>query len=93
MLALLAIAADRHGASLYGRGQKALQLGLERAAVDRALDRLRLLGLVEAPILEPGAPGPDGVWQLLPLPAALAVERGGQPTSIGDLLRRIVSLR
>jgi predicted ArsR family transcriptional regulator len=87
VLALLAIAADRHGASFYGRDKMALQLGLERHAVDRALDRLKRLGLVEH---RPWSPGhPDGVWQLLPLPAAQSVERGGPPASIGDLLRRI----
>ncbi len=82
ILVLLALAADRHGASFYGRGRMAALLGLAPDAVDRALDRLRLLGLVDHRAWRPGHP--DGVWQLLPVPTRA---RGrGPPQRVGDLL-------
>jgi len=66
VLCLLALAADRRGASYYGRGRMAERLGLDGHRVDAALDRLRALELVAFSPWRPGLP--DGVWQLLPLP-------------------------
>jgi len=82
VLVLLALAADRHGASFYGRGRMATLLGLAPDAVDRALDRLRLLGLVDHRPWRPGHP--DGVWQLLPVPRR--TRKRGPPQRLGDLL-------
>jgi hypothetical protein len=68
VLLFLALVADRQGASFYGREKMAVQLGLARAAVDRALDRLLLLELVDHRPWRAGLL--DGVWQLLPVPPA-----------------------
>jgi hypothetical protein len=65
---LLALAADRRGASFYRRDTMARALSMTRTALDRSLERLLELGLVD---LRPWLPGhPDGVWQLLPVPRA-----------------------
>jgi len=66
VLTLLALAADRRGASFYRRETMALALSMPRREIDRSLDRLLELGLVD---FRPWAAGHlDGVWQLLPLP-------------------------
>ncbi len=66
VLTLLALAADRHGASFYRRETMALALSLPRRELDRSLGRLLELELVAH---RPWLPGHlDGVWQLLPLP-------------------------
>jgi hypothetical protein len=66
ILVLLALAADRRGASFYGRDRMTRALGMDRARLDAALDRLLHARLVA---LRPWRPrGVDGVWQLLPLP-------------------------
>lgn len=65
-LALLALAADRQGASFYSRQRMAEALRMTRAAVDAALARLADLGLVAHRPWRPG--NADGVWQLIPLP-------------------------
>jgi hypothetical protein len=67
VLVLLALAADRHGASFYGRDRMALSLALSRAQVDEGLRRLLSLGLVAHRPWRTGST--DGVWQLLPVPA------------------------
>lgn len=67
VLTLLALAADRHGASYYGRRTMARSLGTDLATIDAALLRLRELALLDFRSWSPGAA--DGVWQLLPLPA------------------------
>lgn len=67
VLVLLAIAADRRGASFYGRERMAKRLGLSRAEIDGALARLLDLGMIAHRPWRPDAV--DGVWQLLPLPA------------------------
>lgn len=78
VLLFLALAADRHGASFYGRDKTALLLGLDRAALDRALARLLDLGLVAH---RPWSDGhPDGVWQILPLPVSPRLSRGSTST-------------
>lgn len=68
VLALLAIAADRHGASFYGRRRIAECLSMTPAAVHAALTRLRQLGLADLRPWHAGAADGDGVWQLLPVP-------------------------
>lgn len=81
----LALAADRHGASFYGRDKMALLVGLERTAVDRALGRLLDLDLV---VHKPWRPGqPDGVWQILPVP--LPPRRDTGTEAIGSVLGRL----
>jgi hypothetical protein len=82
VLAFLALAADRQGASFYGRGRMCSVLGIDRDALDRSLARLLELGVVAHRPWRPG--DPDGVWQLLPLPAA--AKRGGEATGVADLL-------
>ena len=68
VMALLALAADRRGASFYRRETMALALSLPRREVDRSLDRLLELGLID---FRPWTSGHiDGVWQLLPVPTA-----------------------
>ena len=63
VMVLLALAADGHGASFFGRERMAKALGLDRQAVDRALRRLLELELVaQRPWSQDH---PDGVWQLL----------------------------
>jgi hypothetical protein len=70
VMVLLALAADRHGASFYRRDTMALALSMTRSELDQAIERLLELGLVDH---RPWTPrGPDGVWQLLPLPNAPA---------------------
>lgn len=85
VMTFLALVADRHGASFYGRDKMATAVGLERGALDRALDRLLALGLVDQRPWNPGHP--DGVWQLLPLPAP--APRGGAAAPIADLVRQL----
>ena len=66
-LTLLALAADRTGSSFYRRETMALSLSMPQADLDEALTRLQSLGLLAH---RPWSPGnPNGVWQLLPLPA------------------------
>ena len=83
---LLALAADRHGASFYGRERMAETLGLSRQEVDRALGRLLGLSLVAHRPWREGLP--DGVWQLLPLPASRS-GRGGGAMSVGEILTQL----
>jgi hypothetical protein len=86
VLLFLALAADRHGASFYGRDKMALLVGLDRTALDRALARLLELELVAH---RPWSDGhPDGVWQLLPLPAPPRPSRGSTST-IGAALAEL----
>ena len=85
-LVLLALAADRSGASFYGRERMAVALGLSRQEVDRALDRLLGLSLVAHRPWRDGLP--DGVWQLLPLPASRS-QRGGGALSVGEILSQL----
>lgn len=85
VLVLLALAADRHGASFYGRGRMAEKLGMSPEAVDQALTRLLALRLVAH---RPWCQGhPDGIWQLLPLPPPQP--RGGDALALGDLINSL----
>ncbi len=85
VLVLLALAADRHGASFYGRERMAQRLGMRRAEIDQALRRLLELRLVAHRPWRHGHA--DGIWQLLPLPAPQP--RGGQAVSLGDILKSL----
>ena len=80
VLVLLALAADRHGASFYGRERMADRLCMSRQEVDEALSRLLELGLIAHRPWRQGHP--DGIWQLLPLPTPK--RRGGEAVSIAD---------
>jgi hypothetical protein len=85
VLVLLALAADRHGASFYGRERMVSKLGMSRQDVDQGLKRMLDLGLVAHRPWRPGHA--DGIWQLLPVPASKP--RGGEPVSIGDMLNSL----
>ncbi len=85
VLVLLALAADRHGASFYGRERMAAQLGMSRPDVDDALRRLLELRLVAHRPWRPGHP--DGIWQLLPLPTPQP--RGGEAVSLRDVFQSL----
>ena len=86
VLLLLALAADRRGASYYSRARMADRLGIDIGRVDRAVDRLLALGLVA---LRPWRPGQrDGVWQLLPVERHISV-RAGACMPVADLLRSL----
>ena len=85
VLVLLALAADRHGASFYGRERMADRLGMSRQDIDQALERLLELRLVAHRPWRQGHP--DGIWQLMPLPTPK--RRGGEAVSIGDVFRSL----
>lgn len=87
MLVLLALAADRRGASFFGRDRMALVLGMSRHEVDVALQQLIDSGLVDHRPWRVGAN--DGVWQLLPPPARRQPDRARQTLSAADILRRL----
>jgi hypothetical protein len=87
VLLLLALAADRRGASFFSRARMADALGIDRNRVDLALDRLLELDLVA---LRPWRPGiRDGVWQILPLEKQHASPRHGKSMPIAELLRSL----
>lgn len=86
VLLLLALAADRRGASYYSRGRMADSLGIDVERVHRALEKLLELGLVN---LRPWQAGSrDGVWQILPVERSASV-RTGQCMSVANLLRSL----
>lgn len=88
MLVLLALAADRQGASFYGRERMTSVLGMSRRDVDFALSRLLELGLVAHRPWR--ARHADGVWQLLPMPRSERGPRsGGEPVSIRSVLESL----
>ncbi|MEW5705178.1 MAG: hypothetical protein AB1781_11435 [Pseudomonadota bacterium] len=90
VLLLLALAADRHGASFFSRARMARCLAMRREDLDGALSRLLELGLVAHRPWRPG--DPDGVWQLLPLPGkphSAASQRSGTTLPIGAALRAL----
>jgi len=87
VLLLLALAADRRGASFYSRGRMGDALGLSMAAVDHALERLLELRLVAVRPWRPG--GRDGVWQLLAVARRSAAARAGRVTHVAELLRSL----
>lgn len=67
VMSLLAIAADRRGASFYNRERMAKELSMNVDQIDTALERLQQLSLVALNPWKRGAE--NGVWQLLPVPA------------------------
>lgn len=88
LLVLLALAADRRGASYYSRERMAGLLRLPRAELDQALDRLQELGLVARRPWRPGHA--DGVWQLLPLPdCSRQGPRTRRLVRLSDILRQL----
>lgn len=87
VLLLLALAADRHGASFFSRERMGERLGLARSRIDAALARLLELGLVAHRPWRPGLA--DGVWQLLPLPERRAERRGGGVMAISEILKQL----
>ena len=88
VLVLLALAADRHGASYFGRHTMANALGTSMHQVDAALQRLRELGLVD--FLPWGKGSRDGVWQLLPIPQTQRNKpRSGRVLAIGQILESL----
>lgn len=86
VLLLLALAADRRGASFYSRGRMGDALGMDVGRVDRALDRLLELDLVAVRPWRSG--GRDGVWQLLPVDRQPDRQRGGV-MHVAELLRSL----
>ncbi len=86
VLLLLALAADRRGASYYSRARMADRLGIDIGRIDHAVDRLLDLGIVA---LRPWRPGRrDGVWQILPIEQRIKA-RTGECLSAADLLRSL----
>jgi DNA-binding transcriptional ArsR family regulator len=86
VLLLLALAADRRGASYYSRGRMADSLGMDVGRVDRALERLLDAGLVDLRPWRTG--GRDGVWQILPVERSVTT-RSAKCMSVADLLRSL----
>ena len=89
VITLLALAADRHGASFFSRDRMAGALGMTRHEIDEALTRLVDADLIAHRPWRPGAA--DGVWQLLPVPRRAANSR--PPTTgivtAADILRSL----
>jgi hypothetical protein len=87
VLVLLALAADRRGASFFSRDRMATALGMTRHEVDVALQRLLDAGLVDLRPWRNG--GRDGVWQLLPPAPRREADRSRQVLTAADLLRNL----
>lgn len=87
VLALLAIAADRRGASFFRRERMAVALGISRHEVDAALQRLLDCGLVDHRPWRAGVR--DGVWQLLPIPERRRSDRALREISVAEVLRSL----
>ena len=86
-MVLLALAAERRGASFYGRERMANEIGMSRQNLDQALKRLLELRLV---LHRPWRQGhPDGIWQLLPLPTSTQQPRGGDALAIGEVFKTL----
>ena len=86
-LELLALAADRRGASFFSRDRMAVVLGMSRHEVDAGLQRLLDAGLVDHRPWRVGVS--DGVWQLLPIPQRREPERSRQALTAADVLRSL----
>lgn len=87
VLVLLALAADRQGASWFGRGRMARELSMTSAQVDTALARLLELSIVDH---RPWSDGhPDGVWQILPVPKRVPETRANQAVTMAQALEAL----
>ena len=86
-LVLLALAADRHGASFYSRDRMATALAMTRHEIDQALQMLLDAQLVAHRPWRAGVR--DGVWQLLPLPERQAPRRAQRTATASDVLRSL----
>jgi len=87
VLTFLSLAADRRGASFYGRDRMAKSLGMTRYEVDSALESLVDERLVA---FRPWRPGRrEGVWQLLPLPQRPKEQRAGRVLSIAAIMHNL----
>lgn len=93
VMTLLALAADRKGASFYGRARMAERLGFSSGQIDEGLRRLLALDLVAFRPWRDGAA--DGVWQLLPVPTSITqrLRRSSATTagatSVGEEIARL----
>lgn len=74
VMTLLAIVADRHGASFYNRDKMAQALGMSSQEVDHALERLLELKLLAYRPWRKGCA--NGIWQLMPVPAKESPRQG-----------------
>ena len=86
VLVVLALLADKRGASFCGRETMARTLGIARHDLDQALGRLIQLKLVAHKPWRPKHP--DGVWQLLPIPKPNETRRTG-PVTLKDAIGNI----
>ena len=86
VLLLLALAADRHGASYFSRARMADRLGIDVGRVAAALARLLNLGLVAFKPWRRDAK--DGVWQILPVEQSRET-RSNTILSVAELLRSL----
>lgn len=84
VLVLLALAADRHGASFFSRHRMADTLGISMHAVEVALQKLRDLELADFAAWRPG--GREGVWQLLPPPTVQDQPRVRRALGVAQIL-------
>ena len=87
VMVLLALAADRRGASFYRRERMAIVLGISRHEVDDALQRLLDADLVDHRPWRVGCG--DGVWQLLQPSPRRAAPRARHVLTAADVLRSL----
>lgn len=87
VMVLLALAADRRGASFYRRERMAVVLGMSRHDVDDALQRLLDAGLVDQRPWRVGCC--DGVWQLLQPSPRRDAPRARHVLTAADVLRSL----
>ncbi len=87
VLVLLALAADRRGASFFSRERMTQALGMTRHEVDVALERLLDAGLVDHRPWRAGVR--DGVWQLLQPAPRREPQRSRQVLAAADVLRNL----
>ena len=87
VLVFLALAADRYGASFYGRMRMVAATGIPLSELDKALAKLTDRGLVAFRPWRNGAS--DGVWQLLDLPRPRQNYRAGKILTVAQVLNRL----
>jgi len=91
VLVLLALAADRHGASYFSRPRMAAALDVDVRAIDAALHRMLDLRLVAFRPWQSGER--DGVWQLLPVPKRKYPVSTQGPATAGEVFRELGILK